>query len=271
MTNLELSIMTNSANLADLHNAKLRQAASDIFAAYAAIDTSTGALAYAMYQAQQVFSGLDKSDTIDGYANFAQFAEKRIGVKRAQAFNLAKAGSFMRVVRVQNGKSVRKVFMDKWTYAVGKFKDDGTVYESVPDSFANTVLLVFSRYVADKKPEKVTEKETRLYDLIMTGKIKAGMSVSAIDKILNPPAVETTAQDVTDSTPVEGETAPTEGETTPTEGETAPTESGEFFEFRLGKKWVEETLIPELLHFMDDSAAITELVTKLRYQAKTAS
>ena len=270
MTNLELSIMTNSANLADLHNAKLRQAASDIFAAYAAIDTSTGALAYAMYQAQQVFSGLDKSDSIDGYANFAQFAEKRIGVKRAQAFNLAKAGSFMRVVRVQNGKSVRKVFMDKWTYAVGKFKDDGTVYESVPESFANTVLLVFSRYVADKKPEKSAEKETRLYDLITSGKIKAGMSVSAVDKVLNP-VIETTAQDVTNETaPAEGETAPAEGETAPAEGETAPAE-GEFLEFRLGKKWVEDTLIPELLHFIDDSAAITELVTKLRYQAKSAN
>lgn len=270
MTNLELSIMTNSANLADLHNAKLRQAAADIFSAYAAIDTSTGALAYAMYQAQQVFSGLDKSDNIDGYANFAQFAEKRIGVKRAQAFNLAKAGSFMRVVRVQNGKSVRKVFMDKWTYAVGKFKDDGTVYESVPESFANTVLLVFSRYVADKKPEKVAEKETRLYDLITSGQIKAGMSVSAVDKILNPPAIETTAQDVTnESAPAEDETAPAEGETAPAEGETAPAPA-EFIEFRLGKKWVEETLIPELLHFMDKSVAITELVTKLRYEGKSA-
>ena len=269
MTNLELSIMTNSANLTDLHNAKLRQAASDIFAAYAAIDTSTGALAYAMYQAQQVFSGLDKSDTIDGYANFAQFAEKRIGVKRAQAFNLARAGSYMRVVRVQNGKSVRKVFMDKWTYAVGKFKDDGTIYESVPESFANTTLLLFSRYVSDKKPEKVVEKETRLYDLITSGKINSSMTVSAIDKVLNP-VIETTAQDVTDKiAPAEGETAPAEGETAPAEGETAPAE-GEFLEFRLGKEWVEKTLIPELLHFMDDSAAITELVTKLRYQAKSA-
>ena len=47
MTNLELSIMTNNANLADLHDTKLRQATADIFAAYAAIDTSAGALAYA--------------------------------------------------------------------------------------------------------------------------------------------------------------------------------------------------------------------------------
>ena len=270
MTNLELSIMTNNANLADLHDTKLRQATKDIFDAYAAIDTSAGALAYAMYQAQQLFTPLDRNETLDNYANFAQYAEKRIGVKRAQAFNLAKAGSFMRVVRVQNGKTVRKAFLDKWTFVKGKFKDDGTVYESVPKSLSNTVILVLARFCNDKNEEKAAENEKRVYDLIMNGTITAEMSVAAVDKILNPPVIESTAKEVT---PNEGETAPNEGETAPNEGETAPNEGEppmEFLEFRLGKKWVENTLIPELLHFMDNSQAITELVTKLRYEANCA-
>lgn len=269
--NLELSIMTNAASLADLHDAKLRQATQDIFNAYAAIDTSAGALAYAMYQAQQLFTALDRNETLDNYANFAQYAEKRIGVKRAQAFNLAKAGSFMRVVRVQNGKSVRKVFLDKWTFAKGKFKSDGTVYESVPKSLSNTVILVLARYCNVKDEDVAIEREKRVYDLMMNGTITADLSVSAVDKILNPPVIETTG---TETTPNEGEATPNDSETTPNEGETPPNEGenppAEFIEFRLGKTWVENTLIPELLHFMDKSVAITELVTKLRYEGKSA-
>lgn len=195
MANTTLALATMNANTEGLTNPALIQATEDIFRSYAAIDTSMGALAYSMRQAQRLFAGLDKGEKLDGYKSFADYCEKRIGVKSSQAFNLAKAGAYLTLVRDSNGTPR---FLDKWTLKKLDIKPEvGETYD-LPDTvtpFSNTALVRFAEYIG-KDDDK--DKRTRLETLIRKGKITPDMSVSAMLKILNPPQIKTKATDDTD-------------------------------------------------------------------------
>ena len=196
MANTTLALATMNANTEGLTNPALIQATEDIFRSYAAIDTSMGALAYSMRQAQRLFAGLDKGEKLDGYKSFADYCEKRIGVKSSQAFNLAKAGTYLTLVRDSNGTPR---FLDKWTLKKLDIKPEAGETYDLPDTvvpFSNTALVRFAEYIG-KDDDK--DKRTRLETLIRKGKITPDMSVSAMLKILNPPQIKAkTTDDDTD-------------------------------------------------------------------------
>lgn len=197
MANTTLALATMNANTEGLTNPALIQATEDIFRSYAAIDTSMGALAYSMRQAQRLFAGLEKGEKLDGYKSFADYCEKRIGVKSSQAFNLAKAGTYLTPVRDSNG-TLR--FMDKWTLKKLDIKPEAGATYDLPDTvvpFSNTALVRFAEYIG-KDDDK--DKRTRLETLIRKGKITPDMSVSAMLKVLNPPQIKAKATDDTDDT-----------------------------------------------------------------------
>lgn len=197
MANTTLALATMNANTEGLTNPALIQATEDIFRSYAAIDTSMGALAYSMRQAQRLFAGLEKGEKLDGYKSFADYCEKRIGVKSSQAFNLAKAGTYLTPVRDSNG-TLR--FMDKWTLKKLDIKPEAGATYDLPDTvvpFSNTALVRFAEYIG-KDDDK--DKRNRLETLIRKGKITPDMSVSAMLKVLNPPQIKAKATDDTDDT-----------------------------------------------------------------------
>lgn len=197
MANTTLALATMNANTEGLTNPALIQATEDIFKSYAAIDTSMGALAYSMRQAQRLFAGLDKGEKLDGYRSFADYCEKRIGVKSSQAFNLAKAGTYLTLVRDSNGTPR---FLDKWTLKKLDIKPEAGETYDLPDTvvpFSNTALVRFAEYIG-KDDDK--EKRNRLETLIRKGKITPDMSVSAMLKILNPPQIKAKTTDDTDDT-----------------------------------------------------------------------
>lgn len=196
MANTALALATMNANTEGLTNPALIQATEDIFRSYAAIDTSMGALAYSMRQAQRLFAGLDKGEKLDGYKSFADYCEKRIGVKSSQAFNLAKAGTYLTLVRDSNGTPR---FLDKWTLKTLGIKPEAGETYDLPDTvvpFSNTALVRFAEYIG-KDDDK--DKRNRLEMLIRKGKITPDMSVSAMLKVLNPPQIKAkTTDDDTD-------------------------------------------------------------------------
>ena len=195
MATTTLALATMNANTEGLTNPALIQATEDIFRSYAAIDTSMGALAYSMRQAQRLFAGLDKGEKLDGYKSFADYCEKRIGVKSSQAFNLAKAGAYLTLVRDSNGTPR---FLDKWTLKKLDIKPEAGETYDLPDTvtpFSNTALVRFAEYIG-KDDDK--DRRTRLETLIRKGKITPDMSVSAMLKILNPPQIKAKTTDDTD-------------------------------------------------------------------------
>lgn len=194
MATTTLALATMNANVEGLTNPALISATQDIFKSYAAIDTSVGLLAYSMRRAQSLFAGLAKGEKLDGYTGFAQYVEKRIGVKSSQAFNLAKAGMYLTPVHLTDG-SVR--FIDKWTLKTLGIKVEKDATYDIPENvtpFSNTTLVRFAEYVG-KDEDK--DKKARLENLIKKGKITSDMSVAAIMKVLNPPQprLTTTATD----------------------------------------------------------------------------
>lgn len=197
MANTTLALATMNANTEGLTNPALIQATEDIFRSYAAIDTSMGALAYSMRQAQRLFAGLDKGEKLDGYKSFADYCEKRIGVKSSQAFNLAKAGTYLTLIRDSNGTPR---FLDKWTLKKLDIKPQAGETYDLPETvtpFSNTALVRFAEYIG-KDDDK--DKRNRLETLIKKGKITPDMSVAAMLKILNPPQIKakTTTDDADD-------------------------------------------------------------------------
>lgn len=204
MATTTLALATMNANIEGLTNPALISATEDIFKSYAAIDTSVGLLAYSMRRAQSLFAGLNKGEKLDGYTGFAQYVEKRIGVKSSQAFNLAKAGMYLTPVHLTDG-SVR--FIDKWTIKALGLKIEKDATYDIPENvtpFSNTTLVRFAEYVG-KDEDK--DKKARLESLIKKGKITSDMSVAAIMKVLNPPQprITTTATDADDDSDESGD------------------------------------------------------------------
>ena len=243
-----LALTSANCNLDGLTNAKLREATQDVFNSYSAIDTSMGALAFSMRKVRDCFKSVDKGEKLDGYANFAEFAEKRLGVKKAQAYNLAKAGDYLRPIKIgTDGEYQRTVFVDRWTQVRLKLncKDVYELTESQLKSFSNTAILRMVEFAANaEKKYSMTadEADKRIETLVKKGEIKPEMSVNEIMKKLIPVQIETKA------------TENTEPENT----------EPEYIEFRLGKQWVFETLKPELLRYAEESPAIAELLKKIQ-------
>ena len=258
-----LALTSVNCNLDGLTNAKLREATQDVFNSYSAIDTSMGALAFSMRKVRDCFKGLDKGEKLDGYANFAEFAEKRLGVKKAQAYNLAKAGDFLRPIRIgYDGECQRTVFCDEWTQKRLKLncKDIYELTESQLKSFSNTAILRMAEFIAtaDKKyAMSESEADKRVESLVKKGEITPDMTVNEIMKKLIPaPQIETTAKENTEPENTEPEN--TEPENTETDNEP------EYIEFRLGKKWAMDELYPALARYADEVPAFAEFMKKFQ-------
>ena len=267
MNTTALALTSANCNLEGLTNVKLREATKDVFDSYAAIDTSMGSLAYSMRKVRDCFKGIEKGEKLDGYSNFAEFAEKRLSVKKAQAYNLAKAGDFLRPIKIgADGEYQRTVFVDTWVQRKLKLngRDVYELTESQLKSFSNTALLRMAEFIqtAEKKYSmSADEADNRIEALVKKGEITPDMSVNEIMKKLIPVQIETTATESTEPESTEPEsTEPESTEPENTEPETEP----EYIEFRLGKQWALETLKPELLRYAEESPAIAELLKKFQ-------
>lgn len=263
-----LALMSTNASLDGLTNAKLREAAQDVFNSFAAIDTSMGCLAYSMRKVRDCFKGLDKGEKLDGYTNFAEFAEKRLGVKKAQAYNLAKAGDFIRPIKIGfDGEYQRTVYVDEWVQKKLKLncKDVYELTESEIKSFSNTAILRMAEFI-NTAPKKYSmsedEADKRVEQLVKKGEITPDMSVNEIMKKLIPvmieqkPKAEDNEQDNEQSNEQDNEQD--------NEQNNEQNNEPEYIEFRLGKEWFENNLKPELLRFAEESPAIAEFLKKFQ-------
>ena len=259
-----LALTSANCNLEGLTNAKLREATKDVFDSYAAIDISMGALAFSMRKVRDCFKGIEKGEKLDGYSNFAEFAEKRLAVKKAQAYNLAKAGDFLRPIKIgADGEYQRTVFVDTWVQRKLKLngRDVYELTESQLKSFSNTALLRMAEFIqtAEKKYSmSADEADKRIEALVKKGEITPDMSVNEIMKKLIPEMIDTKAKE-SNNTPED-----TTPEDTAPEDTTLEDAEPEYIEFRLGKQWAMEELYPALARYADEVPAFAEFMKKFQ-------
>lgn len=163
MKNFEL--ITTNVSLATLKNAKLRNEAANFEKFAKAADIALGGVAYTARSIQLLFNGLSKGDTLDGYKTYVEFMDAYFGVKRAQAFNLAKAGSLLEPAK---GKLQ---FIDKFSKKA-----------SSESCFSNTAIIRIAEWInRDKNPNA---NESDVVALIENGVIKQDMSIKQLESKL---------------------------------------------------------------------------------------
>lgn len=163
MKNFEL--ITTNVSLASLKNAKLRNEAANFEKFAKAADIALGGVAYTARSIQLLFNGLSKGDTLDGYKTYVEFMDAYFGVKRAQAFNLAKAGSLLEPAK---GKLQ---FIDKFSKAANS-----------ESCFSNTAIIRIAEWInRDKNPNA---NESDVVALIENGVIKQDMSIKQLESKL---------------------------------------------------------------------------------------
>ncbi len=163
MKNFEL--ITTNVSLATLKNAKLRNEAANFEKFAKAADIALGGVAYTARSIQLLFNGLSKGDTLDGYKTYVEFMDAYFGVKRAQAFNLAKAGSLLEPAK---GKLQ---FIDKFSKAANS-----------ENCFSNTAIIRIAEWInRDKNPNA---NESDVVALIENGVIKQDMSIKQLESKL---------------------------------------------------------------------------------------
>ena len=163
MKNFEL--ITTNVSLATLKNAKLRNEAANFEKFAKAADIALGGVAYTARSIQLLFNGLSKGDTLDGYKTYVEFMDAYFGVKRAQAFNLAKAGSLLEPAK---GKLQ---FIDKFSKAANS-----------ESCFSNTAIIRIAEWInRDKNPNA---NESDVVALIENGVIKQDMSIKQLESKL---------------------------------------------------------------------------------------
>lgn len=163
MKNFEL--ITTNVSLATLKNAKLRNEAANFEKFAKAADIALGGVAYTARSIQLLFNGLSKGDSLDGYKTYVEFMDAYFGVKRAQAFNLAKAGSLLEPAK---GKLQ---FIDKFSKAANS-----------ESCFSNTAIIRIAEWInRDKNPNA---NESDVVALIENGVIKQDMSIKQLESKL---------------------------------------------------------------------------------------
>lgn len=163
MKNFEL--ITTNVSLATLKNAKLRNEAANFEKFAKAADIALGGVAYTARSIQLLFNGLSKGDSLDGYKTYVEFMDAYFGVKRAQAFNLAKAGSLLEPAK---GKLQ---FIDKFSKAANS-----------ESCFSNTAIIRIAEWInRDKNPNA---NESDVVALIENGVITQSMSIKQLESKL---------------------------------------------------------------------------------------
>ena len=165
MKNFEL-ITTNCA-LDTIKNAQLRSECANFEKFAKAADIALGGVAFTARKIQLLFNGIDAKhgDTIDGFKNYADFMEKHYGVKRAQAFNLAKAGSMLEPCK---GKLQ---FIDRFSKAANS-----------EECFSNTAIIRIAEFI--NRDKHATDNEKDVIALIENGVLKQTMSIAQLTKKL---------------------------------------------------------------------------------------
>jgi len=165
MKNFEL-ITTNCA-LDTIKNAQLRSECANFEKFAKAADIALGGVAFTARKIQLLFNGIDSKhgDTIDGFKSYVDFMEKHYGVKRAQAFNLAKAGSMLEPCK---GKLQ---FIDRFSKAANS-----------EECFSNTAIIRIAEFI--NRDKYATDNEKDVIALIENGVLKQGMSIAQLTKKL---------------------------------------------------------------------------------------
>lgn len=108
--------------------------------------------------------------------NLPEFCARYFGLSRSQAFNLSRAGAFLKVTTAEDTGKV--VYTDIFT------NDYAT------PNFSNTVLIRFADFIGDTKDSDMTKAQeakgrlSHVYALVKNGKINPAMSVAEIMEIV---------------------------------------------------------------------------------------
>lgn len=255
-----LSIQATQNSLAAIKSVAIRNHMQSALDAAMEIDKSALKVAYHAAAIKPLLEG-----NTDGLpTKYEDFAKKCFGLAKAQAYNVLAVGGHVALVSSTDGK--KRIYIDEYTLASISAKYDlATQWEEYyaavkkARSLGNTQILTICRL-----QNKLNFDDSDISGMLESGALSAGMTIKEFEKAIKGKftAIETTAEE-NETAPAEGESTPVEGESTPAEGETAPAEVAQI-QLNLGAVWVADTLMPELLRYVDDSPAIADLVKAIK-------
>ena len=173
--------VVDAARFAMISDTETKSFAKKVALAMSAEDTAKGAQAYFINQIHQRIASNDTVENIKKLGdekpckNLPEFCARYFGLSRSQAFNLSRAGSYLKVTETDDGKvAYTDIFTDNY---------------STPN-FSNTVLIRFADFIGDTKDrdsEKAQAAKLRwsfVKSLVDSGKITPSMSVTEIMTIV---------------------------------------------------------------------------------------
>ena len=199
--------------------------------------------------------------------DFVEFCKTAFGVEKAQAYNLLAAGSMVAMVSDEKGKSTIYVDMFHQQAAYNKYVGEGGTCEDYAayfkalkkgGTFGSTQLTSICRAMSAK--DRVKPEIDDIIKLIDEKAIYSDMTVKELETVFRkefPKLIESKGEEQTE-TPTEEQTE------TPTETPTETATPAEFIEFKLGKKWFNEQLMPELERVSAECPAIAEFIAKFK-------
>ena len=188
------SIITVNVNTTAITVKNLKSACTAFEKACESADKASGAIARSARAIQLCFNNLCKGDDVNGYKSYPEFMEKHYGVKRSQAFNLAKAGEMIHTVKDENGKVVGYTNV---------FAENAVIPEGKTCDFSNTHLIRISEYITkEKSPEIQKEREKQIIEWIEKGYLDDSTSISNMLSMMYPKKIadSTDSTDSTDNT-----------------------------------------------------------------------
>lgn len=256
-----LGIMATQNALANIKTVAIRNHMQSALDAAMDIDKTNLRLAYHAAAIKPLLEG-----NTDGLpTNYTDFAQKCLGLKKAQAYNVLAIGDSVACVSSTDGK--KQVYIDEFTLAniSGKF-DLATQWDEYFTAVKKARTLGSTQILTIRRLQgKLDFDDKDVSAMLESGALSADMTIKEFEKAIRGKftALETKGESADETAPAEGETAPAEGENAPAEGENAPTEVAQI-QLNLGAVWVADTLMPELLRYADESPAIADLIKAIK-------
>ena len=145
-----------------------RSNATEFAKAYELSEASAGIQAYYMHEIYKTLATVG-NEKPDGIKSIADFGEKYFGIGRSQSFNLAKAGSFIRL---------NPIYKADTNDICGYTAND--IWEQ---HFTNTALIRIAEYIGSG--ETANARRTEVDEKIRLNLINGKMSISQLKEALN--------------------------------------------------------------------------------------
>lgn len=268
MANLEIMGIENAqnvvANTKDVAIKNHIQSATEIALR---IDKDTLGLAYHIYACKPLLEG-----NTSGYpTDHKEFAQKVLGVQKAQYYNIMQAGALTSAFYDANGKN--PVYVDAITYAItikelfnGKAPQgyDETLYKALKRKkvFTTTKLLTIVRAVSERKEKGMEIEYSELTAL------SPSMTVKEIKRYFADNYALTVKETETETKETETETETKETETKETETKETETETAKDISIPL---MVAKTAYPALARYAEESPEIASLLHYLSGYAEVVN